>query len=78
MADQRLDLFAVNETRLDYTITDYLVHINGYSILRNDRNLNGGGVCIYIRTNIDYCLRNELIPNNEFEILSIYIKKPNS
>ena len=78
MADQRLDLLAVNETRLNSTITDDSIHINGYSIIRNDRNRNGGGVCIYIRTSIDYCLRNELIPLNEFEILSIDIKKPNS
>lgn len=34
MADQCLDLLAVNETRLDSTITDNLVHIDGYSILR--------------------------------------------
>ena len=58
MADQCLDLLAVNETRLDSTITDNLVHIDGYSIIRKDRNRNGGGVCIYLRSNIKYCLRN--------------------
>ena len=68
MADQCLDLLAVNETRLDSAITDNLVHIDGYSILRKNRNRNGGGVCIYLRSSINYCLRNELIPNNEFEI----------
>ncbi|CAH3193083.1 unnamed protein product, partial [Porites evermanni] len=51
-----LDLLAVNETRLDSTITDNLVHIDGYSILRKDRNRNSGGVCIYLRSNINYCL----------------------
>ena len=34
MADKCLDLLAVNETRLDSTITDNLVHIDGYSILK--------------------------------------------
>ena len=78
MADQCLDLLAVNETRLDSTITDNLVHIDGYSILRKDRNCNGGGVCIYLRSNINYCFRSEIIPNNEFEMLSVDIKKPYS
>ena len=46
MADQCLDLLVVNETRLDSTITENLVHIDSYSILRKDRNCNGGSVCI--------------------------------
>ena len=75
MADQSFDLLAINETRLDSTITDNLVHIDGYSVPRKDRNRKGGGVCIYLRSNISYCLRNEGIPNEEFEILSIDIKK---
>ncbi|CAH3183206.1 unnamed protein product [Porites lobata] len=73
-----LHLLAVNETRLDSTITDNLVHTDGYSILRKDRNRNGGGVCIYLRSNINYCLRNEIFPRNDFEMLSVDIKKPNS
>ena len=78
MADRCLDLLSVNETRIGSTITENLFHIDGYSILRKDRNRNGGGVCIYLRSNINYCLRNEIIPNNEFEMLSVDIKKPNS
>ena len=35
-------------------------------------------MCIYLRSNISYCLRNEVIANDEFEILSIDIKKPHS
>ena len=55
-----------------------MVHIDGYSIQRKGRNRNGGGVCIYLGSNINYCVRNEIIPNNEFEMLSVDIKKPNS
>ena len=36
MADQRFDVLAINETRLDSTIADNLVHIDGCSILRKD------------------------------------------
>ena len=67
MADQCFDLLAINENRLDSIIADNLVHIDGYSILRKDRNRNGRGVCIYLRSNISYCLRNEVIANDEFE-----------
>ena len=48
-----------------------------YIIIRRDRNRSGGGVCIYLRVNINNRLRADL--NNEpFEILSIDIFKPNS
>ena len=49
-----LDLFALNETRLDNTISDGLVNISGYDIVRKDRSRRGGGVCIYLRTSINY------------------------
>ena len=42
IADQCLDLLAVNETRLDSTITDNLVRIDGYLIQRKGRNRSGG------------------------------------
>ena len=47
------DLFALNETRLDSTISDGLVKISGFNIVRNDRLRQGGGVCIYLRDSIN-------------------------
>ena len=41
-----------NETRLNSTIPDSMIHIDGYDIIRKDRSRNGGGVCIYIRNTI--------------------------
>ena len=43
---------SINETRLDDTINDGLIHLNGYDVLRKDRNRMGGGVAIYFRDNI--------------------------
>ena len=34
---------------LDGSVKNSDVNINGYSIIRNDRNRNGGGVACYIR-----------------------------
>ena len=43
--DKKLDVLALNETRLDSSISDELLAIDGYDIIRADRNRNGGGVC---------------------------------
>ena len=59
-------LFAINETRLDPTIADNLVQIDGYSILRKHRNRNGGGVCLYLCSTINY------------KMLTVDVMKPNS
>ena len=52
-----LDVLALNETRLDSTISDELVSIDSYEILRADRTRNGGGVCIYVRCHINFLKR---------------------
>ena len=52
-----LDLLAVNETRLHEIIADHEVSIDGYNNVCRDRLLNdrnGGGVCFYVHSNINY------------------------
>ena len=58
MCDKNIDLIAFNETRLDLNISDGLIHIDGYEVVRKDRSRNGGGVCIYLRSSINYKTRN--------------------
>ena len=41
--DNEIDIIGLSETRLDATVKDQDVSINGYRIYRNDRNPNGGG-----------------------------------
>ena len=43
------DIFAMSETKLGGSVSDGEIHIDGYIPERNDRNRNGGGVCIYIK-----------------------------
>ena len=77
---QSIDILAINETRLDGSISDQDVKIVGYVVIRRDRTVNGrfgGGVCFYIRSNINYVVREDL-DNELLEILSIEILKPNS
>ena len=61
-----IDLIVFNETRLD-----------GYDVVRKDRSRNGGGVCIYLRSSINYKVRNDLVPT-ELEVVGIEITKPHS
>ena len=52
MRDSKIDILAINESKLDNTINDHEVHIPGYEIVRRDRQINGrkgGGVCFYLR-----------------------------
>ena len=49
-----IDILAVNETRLDDTISSGEVTVPGYALERNDRNTDGEGVALYIRNTINY------------------------
>ena len=67
----------MNETRLDDSVLNGEVEIPGYDIVRRDRNRNGGGVAIYIRNNIPFTIRKDLMPDN-LELLCVELKKPKS
>lgn len=75
--NENVDFIALNETRLDSTIADNQVKLENYDIIRNDRNRNGGGVCVYLKNHINYRVRTDLMPN-ETEAIVIEILKPNS
>ncbi|XP_028416157.1 uncharacterized protein LOC114539748 [Dendronephthya gigantea] len=77
LLNQQFDVICINETRLDATVPNHEVGISGYEIVRKDRNRNGGGVAIYLRTHINYSIRKELM-SNELETITIEISKPKS
>ena len=70
-----IDILAINESKIDDTVSDDEIHINGYNIIRNDRNRNGGGVLMYIRKPISFAERKDLVPDS-LEIICVEIKKP--
>ena len=47
MSKKFIDLIAFNETRLDPSVTNRMIHLNDYDI-RKDRSTNAGGVCMYL------------------------------
>ena len=51
---QKPHIFGLNETRLDNSVTDENIDIEGYSVLRKDRNRFDEGCVIYIDNNITF------------------------
>lgn len=48
------DVVAVSETWLNGAVRDDVVGVDGYELLRADRNGRGGGVCFYIRSVLQF------------------------
>ena len=48
----QIDCTGLNETRLNETIKEQEIHINGYQIIRNDRNTDGGGLAFYVKDSL--------------------------
>ncbi len=70
-----IQILAINETKLDNTIDDSLVNIEGYTIKRCDRDRNGGGVAIYLKdTLLDKSTVREDVPKSFLELLCVEIK----
>jgi len=48
--DHQTHILSVNETWLDSTVSNSYLDAPGYAIYRKDRDLRGGGVCVYVHT----------------------------
>ena len=76
MSRNEINLSFITETWLNDTITDSVVNIPGFTIIRKDRFVNNhGGICIYIKegdTKFKSC--SEISCCSEHEILWLHIK----
>ena len=63
-----------SETKLDPTINDEEVIIDGYTILRHDRTRHGGGVACFINNSLNYNQRGDF--SNDVENIFIDILLP--
>ena len=77
LADQCLDILALNETRLHDSVSNQDMHIDNYDLIRFDRSRKGGGVCIYVKNSLSFFERNDLNRDN-LEAVFIEIHKPSS
>ena len=49
MHDKSLDILSINETKLDGSVDNNAIHLEGYNLTRKDRSRDGGGVAIYYK-----------------------------
>ena len=71
MSASKVDILHINESKLDSTVRDDEVYIPGFEIVRKDRKVNGrngGGVCTYVRFNLNCRIRNDF---NDDHLLGI-------
>ena len=65
-SNTRAKIITVCETWLDDSVTDNEINIPDFSVIRKDRNKNGGGTCIYIHSDLAFNPRPDLdIPKME-------------
>ena len=83
-------VLGITESKLDSSVTNMEVNINGYSIIRNDRNRHGGGVACYVKNDlcfntkkifpisIEHVFFEILIPKVKPIAVGIFYRPPNS
>ena len=72
--DNKIDILALNETKLDETISKCHTEIYGYNHERCDRNRHGGGLCIYLKSSINYEVVDVASHQDDLELISLEIK----
>ena len=78
--NSKIDVLAINETKIDSSVNDNEIHLPGFVVVRKDRSVNGrngGGVCMYLRNNINYQIPDDLCVG-QLECVVIEIIRPHS
>ncbi len=70
----KVDILAVSETWLDEMIQDEEICPLGYSIVRYDRNKNGGCVLLYLSDRYRYCVCNVEVVKLKVYGLNYFLK----
>ena len=69
-------VISVTETWLDDSVTNSEVQIEGYTVIRKDRNRNGGGVCSYIRDDLAFTPLPIQNTTDDYEVLFVELLLP--
>jgi hypothetical protein len=76
MLNNPLDILAINESKINESISDDEISVSGFHIIRKDRNRHGGGVLMYIRETIPFSERNDVQTASSLEMLCVEISRP--
>lgn len=77
LSNSLIEILAINESKIDDSVLDREINIVGYNLVRKNRNRYGGGVVLYIRNNISYAERKDLVPNN-LEMVCVEVSRPHN
>ena len=66
-------ILAINETKLNSTIVDNLLGVDGYALHRRDRDRHGCGVAVYVRESLKHKRRRD-IPEGGLEFIGIEVE----
>ena len=78
--NSNIDILAINETKLDFSVDDDQVYLTEFDIIRKDQLHNGrsgGGVCIYLRSSLNFRIREDLL-NDNLECIVVEISNTRS
>ncbi len=74
-SEAKVDLICITETWLKSHIDDNIINIGGYSLVRRDRiGVDHGGICTYIKTNINFTFLEDL-QNPNYEVLWLKLRQ---
>ena len=71
--DKKPHIIGINETEIDQFINDSDISIEGYDVVRRDRNKFGGGVALYVHKSINFKVREDLM-KYDIETISVQVK----
>ena len=76
LRETQVSILGITESKLDSTVCESEVLIDGYQILRSDRNRHGGGVACYIRDDIVFNLIRPLTSASlEYLMFEVHLPK---
>ena len=70
-------VIGITETKLDNSIDDSEISIDGYCAIRRDRNRKGGGVICYVTNKICYNTKNCISKEKEMSLSNFLFQKQN-
>ena len=60
LCKQNIKILCLCETKLDSSVSNSEIDVEGFRAIRTDRNRNGGGILIYIKENILFNIKHDL------------------
>ena len=74
LAGNYVDVSGLLETTLDESFSNAQFMVDGFSLYRADRNIHGGGIMCYVKSDIPHRLRTDISCNgNGIEMITIQI-----